>query len=400
MQAGVSSRNAANEKAKSLLDQGAFAEAAAAYLRLSEDFPGNRYYKTAYTGAAIEACRDLPDYSQRREELRDYVLQNVAVGGDDKDRAQALRFLAALGAWREGADLLTQIERQAESPQDIDTCFRFIPRFVEQGSRGALWQSLLTRLRRMRPDLSEERKNEALETELGLLLALERFQPYSALFDKKRQLLAGSGNFKLFEGVRKRLAKPRSEVFAEPKIFGIGLSRTGTTSLASALEILGIDTAHWTNPLTHQVLSDADFFMLGACTDCSVSPHFERLYHLYPNARFIFTQRDADDWAQSFWKHHRRVSWADDMESFRQSFAKRPLADAEIEFALYGEKPDVRDSYRAFEKRVHNFFADKPAGKLLELDISAGQGWNALCAFLGKPVPGVPFPKLNVSQTA
>jgi hypothetical protein len=397
MQGDVSSREAASEDAKALFENGRFAEASALYLRLSEEFPKNRHYKTAYARAAIEACRDLPDTSKHREELRDYVLQKIVIGGDEKDRARALRFLAALGAWQEGANLLLQIEKQESSLGDIDVCFRFIPRFIERGSRAALWRPMHMRLRRMWTDLDEEQKVEALELELKLLLAMERFPEYVALFEKRRSRFAASSTLNLFENVSARLTKSRSQVFAEPKVFGIGLSRTGTTSLASALSILGIDAAHWTNPLTHQILSDADFFMFGACTDCSVSAEFEKLYYLYPNAQFVYTARDVDAWAQSFWEHHRRVSWAGDMASFREAFSQRPFPDAAVEFALY-TTDDVRESYRAFEQRVRGFFSGKPKGKLLELDISAGQGWPELCAFLGRPVPETPFPKLNTSK--
>ena len=398
MHGDLSSREAASDAAKTLLESGQFSEAADLYLRLSEDFPQVRHYKTAHVRAAIETCRDLAGSETRRNELRDYILENVVAGGDERDRAQALGFLAALGAWKEGVNLLQQIERDPQSVRDIETCFRFVPRFIERGTRGALWRSLLTRLRKMRVGLKEEQKGAVIELELKLLLAMERFPEFATLFKRRRDLLGDSKNLSALEAVRDRLVKPRAEVFAESKVFGIGLSRTGTTSLANALTILGFDAVHWTNPLTHQILSDMDFFMFGACTDCSVSPEFERLYYLYPNAQFVYTRRDIDAWAQSFWRHHRRVSWASDMESFREVFSQRPFPDAAVEFALY-TTDDVRDSYRAFEHRVRGFFSGKPKGKLLELDISAGQGWPELCAFLGKPVPEVAFPKLNMSKT-
>ncbi|HTT98063.1 MAG TPA: sulfotransferase [Rhizomicrobium sp.] len=396
----VNAREIAGEKAKLLMESGQFAEANALYLRLSEEFPKHRQYKIFYVRTAIEACRDLADPTARRRELRDYVLNNIATGGDEKDRAPTLRFLAALGAWEEGAELLRKFEKECTVLRDIDTCFRFIPRFTERGERAVSWRSLLADLRRMRSRLNFEEQREAAELELKLLLAMERFPEFVSHFDRRSSLLRDAENLKLLEAARRRLAKPRSEGFAEPRVFGIGLSRTGTTSLAIALSHLGLWTAHWTNPLTHQILSDTDFYLFDACTDCSVSPEFERLYHLYPNAKFVFTQRNVDDWAQSFWSHHRRVSWAGDMPSFQKAFEQRPFADAAIEFALYNKGPDIRDSYRAFETRVRNFFADKPKDKLLDIDICAGQGWPELCAFLGKPVPEEPFPLVNASAPA
>ena len=36
-----------------------------------------------------------------------------------------------------------------------------------------------------------------------------------------------------------------SNIYKEPKIFGLGLSKTGTSSLGEALNILGINTIHY-----------------------------------------------------------------------------------------------------------------------------------------------------------
>ena len=44
------------------------------------------------------------------------------------------------------------------------------------------------------------------------------------------------------------------------------------------------------------------------------------------------------------------------------------------------------------ERRVRAYFADRP-DDLLVIDISAGEGWEALCPFLGVPVPDKPFPR-------
>jgi hypothetical protein len=396
MSTDKSQREAATEDAKALFDSGNFAEASDRYLRLSEEFPRARHYKAAFARAAIEACHDVADSRARRAELRDYVLTNVAVGGDERDRALALRFLASLGAWREGAELLLQIEKECATLRDADTCLRFIPRFIERGARAILWKTLLERTRRMRRDGGDAQQAAVLE--LKLLLAMERFADFLAIFERRRASLDGSDDFAALDAIRARLALPRTEGFAQERVFGIGLSRTATTSLADALSLLGYNAAHWTNPLTHQILSDTDFYLFDASTDCSVSPEFERLYYLYPNAKFVLTQRNLDDWARSFWAHHRKVSWAGDMASFRKSFEARPFTDSEIEFALYTQGPDIRDSYRAFETRVRNFFADKPNGKLLNLDIAAGDGWPQLCAFLDKAVPDAPFPKLNASE--
>ncbi len=73
------------------------------------------------------------------------------------------------------------------------------------------------------------------------------------------------------------------------------------------------------------------------------------------------------------------------------------FAHAALEFGLYLNENDLAAAYGTFEARVRHFFADKPEGKLLELDLFAGEGWEELCRFLGRSVPSHPFPKLNAA---
>jgi len=68
---------------------------------------------------------------------------------------------------------------------------------------------------------------------------------------------------------------------------------------------------------------------------------------------------------------------------------------------LYGT--DVFDEqrfaagYQKFVTAVFEYFKGRPKD-LLVMNVSAGDGWEKLCPFLGKPIPGVPFPKANVTQ--
>jgi len=388
---------ALHNRAKTLMDEGRFEEAEPLFLLLTQQFPEIRRYRSLYVRTAIEACRPLADTGPRRGELTRYVVENIAAGGTDDDRAQAMWLLSLLCARPEGREILTRAARFPSSLKDIQTGIQFIPRFFEPGTRGALWSRMLSQLDEIAASEISARPGFATELKLRLLLALERYSKFTDLFDARRDRLEDSKFLPAMQRIRERLDKPRADVFLEPKVFGIGLSRTGTTSLAEALTLLGIDTAHWTNPLTMQIISEIEFFLFGACTDCSVSPEFEKLYYLYPNARLVLTRRPVEGWVRSFWKHHERTSWARNMDEFRRAFNERTFPEAVIEFALYTESPDVAQSYRSFENRVQTFFADKPKDKLLNLDMTAGQGWPELCAFLGRPVPDIPFPRLNLS---
>jgi tetratricopeptide (TPR) repeat protein len=365
-------------------------EAEAAFREMIETDPTDAEAQADYVRSSMETGRHAPDREARREVLVRRVLAQVA----PQSVGDALQLLVLLGAISEAADLLLDLERRAQSAHDIETCFHFIPRLVERGSRGALWDRLLSRLR---ADGETD-----VELELGLLLALERFGEFVATFDERRAALADSRRLFALQRVRDRLAKPRHEVFSEEKVFGIGLSRTGTTSLAAALGRLGIDAAHWTNPLTHQLLSGVDYFMFGAATDCCVLAEMEKLYYQYPNARFVLTTRPLEPWLRSFADHHDRHSWAGDIESLRAVFDRADCAHkfehAALEYGLYLNAETLTDAYQSFETRVRHFFSDKPANKLLTLDLFAGQGWPELCGFLGRPIPSAPFPKLNAMQ--
>lgn len=180
-----------------------------------------------------------------------------------------------------------------------------------------------------------------------------------------------------------------------PKVFGIGLSKTGTTSLSTALEMLGYRTKDYPG-LARYVPGDlgsidpAVLDQHDALTDTPIPSFYRELDRRYPGSKFILTVRDMDGWLQSCKKQF----------SARHA-AKQSDANNRLFVDLYGtavfDEAQFRAGYRRFVEGVMLHFKDRP-GDLLVLDISAGQGWAELCAFLGKPEPGLAFPKTNVTR--
>lgn len=179
------------------------------------------------------------------------------------------------------------------------------------------------------------------------------------------------------------------------KIFGIGLSKTGTTSLAHALELLGYTTRDYPG-LVHYApgdLSSIDAGLLAshdALTDTPIPSFYRELDARYPDAKFILTVRDAEGWLKSCKKQ------------FTQKLAdKQNEAHNRLFMDLYGctvfDEAKFRAGYARFVEGVEAYFADRP-DKLLIMNVVAGDGWEKLCPFLGKPVPQQPFPKANVTQ--
>jgi hypothetical protein len=185
------------------------------------------------------------------------------------------------------------------------------------------------------------------------------------------------------------------------KIFCIGLSKTGTTSLTDALRILGCDAVHWYATkrafryIDEGVDIDWDFFeQHDAFADTPIARIYRQLDARYPHARFILTLRDPDAW----------------LASFKDQFAPGGLDafSARLHQDLYGTASYDADLCRAallrHQAEVERHFAGREQS-LLTLDITRGDGWEVLCNFLDRPVPEVPFPyrfskRERYSQTA
>jgi hypothetical protein len=163
------------------------------------------------------------------------------------------------------------------------------------------------------------------------------------------------------------------------KIFGIGLSKTGTTSLAEALEILGFSAVHYPTSMQEIELHDA-------ATDLLVADRFEMLDVSFPGSKFIYTVRERNKWLESCRRHWRKKRAVDD---FRRELRMRIYGTIDFHPDLFAQ------AYDRHESRVLSYFAERPRD-LLILDICTGRtGWGELCSFLGEPAPSISFPNAN-----
>ncbi|MFK5922829.1 MAG: sulfotransferase [Verrucomicrobiota bacterium] len=239
-----------------------------------------------------------------------------------------------------------------------------------------------------------------LIVQLGALLALrdyERFKSCSAKLDDSSNI---SGRLRSFVEVRRRLCNQGLSTFKPAKVFVIGLSKTGTSSLSTALDILGFSTVHFVNPLTREIISYDDFHLFDAFADTPVSFQFEEIFEQYPDAKFVYTKRPIQSWVASFTKHFANNLDAPDWDAL-QARINHPegCRHGEIYRAihnnLYCEHADAMEAYQHHDKRVNLFFQGERCDQLLKFDIFSGDGWSKLCDFVGKPVPSSPFPWKN-----
>jgi|GEM_PF-1070993 len=190
------------------------------------------------------------------------------------------------------------------------------------------------------------------------------------------------------------------------KVFGIGFHKTGTTSLANALEILGYKTIHGDirkapyygtegrdlveNYINKNNYNLPTFNKYDAFTDNPYFSIWKELIKMFPNGKYILTVRDENEWLESCVRYFagRRIR---PMRVWMFKEHADPSADEQSKKAWL-------EKYRNHNKEVINHF--KSINKeLLIMDISKGEGWDLLCPFLSRPIPPVQFPHKKQSDS-
>ena len=208
--------------------------------------------------------------------------------------------------------------------------------------------------------------------------------------------------------------------------------------MKAAFETLGIPTWHWVtmaeNPPDMAMwgealeakfasesavkpLGRAGFDSLlsdwGATTDMPASFLAEELIEAYPEAKVVLVERDPDRWFKSYCETVIKGS-ASPFIPFICLFDRvyigqmAALTDLIARYMFRVSEPRTRyfvfnnpaffsqwrrkakDVYLAHNERIKNI---TPEERLLKFKLE--EGWEPLCAFLQKPIPKVPFPRVN-----
>jgi hypothetical protein len=189
-----------------------------------------------------------------------------------------------------------------------------------------------------------------------------------------------------------------NELKGQQKVFGLGLSKTGTSSLGEALNMLGIKTIHY--PHDRRTLAElrGGNYKLSilekyqGVVDIPVAPYYAQLDRIYPDSKFILTVRDKHSWLSSIETHWRsrgaRMNRNPQYKEFTQF----------ISACVYGSLEYNKDRflyvYDTHVRNVQDYFRNRPEN-LLVLDICGGDGWEKLCSFLGLSIPEATFPHAN-----
>lgn len=207
------------------------------------------------------------------------------------------------------------------------------------------------------------------------------------------------------------------------KIFNIGLPKTGTHSLHTALLQLGYRSLH--NPLELRQQCYEGRYRFDRDDWDALTNFGEHCYpqldDAYPNSKFILTVRDIDQWIESY---HRQIGDTtgqhDAMRFFNSRSWYRPrtwyraaaarvgagvrLTSLHARLEIFGtyrfNAERCRYVYETHYRNVLHHFRDR-MNDLLVLDICGGESWEKLCEFLGHDqVPHTMFPREYVKQNA
>jgi len=181
------------------------------------------------------------------------------------------------------------------------------------------------------------------------------------------------------------------------KVVGIGLPKTGTTSLGYCFRRFGFKHQTFDMDLAlkvkrnqiddvlrvaekHEAFEDWPWFLL-----------YKEFDRRFPNSKFILTLRkDTETYVRSLQAHHER-------EGIRNKDWVKPHWWDEV----HGQEPaqwDYDYSARRYEnhnRAVLEYFAGRINKDLLVVCWETGDGWETLSRFLKKGAPDEPFPHLR-----
>ena len=190
------------------------------------------------------------------------------------------------------------------------------------------------------------------------------------------------------------------------EVIGSGLGRTGTKSLQTALNILGLGPCHhmvevfahpesmalWVNAGNGSPQWDVIFAAYRSAVDYPSAAYWRELVAFYPDAKVLHTVRDPDEWFEStqatiFAPDGMAVQAINSGEGIASAF----FASLTAEFRNHlHDRVFMTDYFRRHNEEV---LATIPAARILVYE--AGQGWAPLCEFLGVAPPAEPYPFEN-----
>jgi hypothetical protein len=207
------------------------------------------------------------------------------------------------------------------------------------------------------------------------------------------------------------------------EVVGAGFGRTGTMSLYTALNQLGLPCYHMIEVLENKAnKGHLDFWLRVARSEPGTQHDWQQVFARYraavdapafvvwrellaanPDAKVILTlhPKGAETWYESVMQtiHFTQTMWQFKVLQAVTPFGRKFGEMVQTMMWQRGHQGTITDRDRAiayYHQYVDTVRREVPPDRLLVF--TATQGWEPLCGFLGVPVPSTPFPNVNDRQ--
>lgn len=192
-------------------------------------------------------------------------------------------------------------------------------------------------------------------------------------------------------------------------VIGAGFGRTGTLSMKSALEMLGVGPCHhmmevfgkpdhislWQDAADgHSVNWENVFSGYNSAVDWPVCYFWKELSELYPESKLILTLRDPNKWYDSavatIFKG--MMGNLDGMKDPHGLMVRKLI----LENTFGGDLANRDHAISVFNAHNQQVIDTIPPERLLVFE--ASQGWAPLCEFLEVEIPAADYPNSNSTE--
>ena len=190
-------------------------------------------------------------------------------------------------------------------------------------------------------------------------------------------------------------------------IIGVGVGRTGTYSLRLAINKLGFGPCHhmeevlknmdvqvalWSETLKGNADWNSIYDGFNSAVDWPTAGFFRELIKEYPTAKFILTERNPENWADSFGSTiYKLIGGRDKAPEKMHNWLN--MVNKVITKTGFPEglgRDGLINGFIAHNNAVREII---PEEQLLIFQVK--DGWEPICNFLNVPVPDEPFPRTN-----
>lgn len=200
------------------------------------------------------------------------------------------------------------------------------------------------------------------------------------------------------------------------KIFGIGANKTGSTTLEAVLRIYGYNLPNQKEQETRTTLPvfRTDYEELKSFVSrydgfqdlpFSEGDTYVALDALFPNSKFILTERDPEKWFDSMCRFHKKIFRIENLQALSEQevvnklsylfpgylhqYKRRlltgfPEGAMKTDWSLIYDKEHYISEYVSRNNRIKKYFMDAPE-KFLALDITKLKDTAPICEFLNIP---------------